>query len=87
MLSSTPGATHFGAMLYRNCVSGSRTVDPFTVKDIEGYTFQGYGSHIDEYPIPYLICSCAVGITTSDIDTFIIRLQKTFDRYRKMSVH
>lgn len=71
-------ATMLGSMLFTHCVSGARTVNPVKSRQIEGVVFQGYGSHCNDYPFPYLICSSAIGITQVDIDRFIVRLKKSY---------
>eukprot|EP01137_Pigoraptor_chileana_P035385 Opistho-2@29300 len=71
-------ATMFGSMLFSRCVSGTRVVDPRKSEiTIEGHTFRGFGAHYDAYPTPYLTAAAALGITQTDIDTFIDRLDRT----------
>lgn len=45
-----------------------------TKKEVVGITFQGYGSHVNEYPSSYLVMACAIGIKKEYIDTFVTRL-------------
>jgi hypothetical protein len=46
---------------------------------ISGRSFVGYGAHHDDYPVPYAVCSCTLGITKQDIDLFLCRLHDTFE--------
>ena len=72
-----------GSMLFSRFVSGTRTVDCKTKKTISGIEFQAYGAHVDSYPVPYLCCSCTIGITKHDIDVFFERLKKCFHEITK----
>lgn len=45
-------------------------------KTINGHTFQGFGSHHNDYPVPYFTVAAAVGMKQSDVDTFCVRLVK-----------
>lgn len=69
-------ATELGSMLFTRCISGTRVVAQGSVKEIEGYSFQGYGSHCDNYPYSYLTAAAAIGMTSHDIELFIKRLDK-----------
>lgn len=53
-----------------------------TVCDI---SFSGYGTHIDNYPFPYLNAACAIGMTKDEVDIFIQRLDKAFVSFTKSS--
>jgi len=70
--------TMLGSMLFSRFVSGTRVGVPSTQKLVCGIMFDGYGTHIDSYPCPYLNVACAIGITKMDINTFIDRLEKTW---------
>lgn len=48
---------------------------------IGGHTFRNFGAHYDSYPCPYLTAAATVGMTTEDVDNFIIRLDKTLNKY------
>jgi len=52
-------------------------VDPKKHKTVCEINFNSYGSHKDDYPVPYLNAACAIGQSRSEIDTFIKRLDKT----------
>lgn len=75
--------TQFGAMLFTRCVSGTRVVPRCEVKTMNGHNFQGYGSSVDDFPHAYLTAACAIGVSTSELDEFLTRLDKTFVEYRK----
>ena len=47
---------------------------------ISGLTFQGFGAHHDCYPSNYLTAAAAVGMTRSDVDSFIKRLDKVLTK-------
>lgn len=46
----------------------------------------GYGSHLDNYPQPYLSFACAIGVTKEEIDTFAQRLDKTLSEVTKKAL-
>lgn len=52
-------------------------------KEIEGYAFEGYGSHCDNYPYSYLTAAAAIGMTSQDIELFIKRLDKVMNECLK----
>uniref|UniRef100_A0A6B2L3K0 O-phosphoseryl-tRNA(Sec) selenium transferase n=2 Tax=Arcella intermedia TaxID=1963864 RepID=A0A6B2L3K0_9EUKA len=78
-----PDSTFIGSMLFSRGCSGLRVVSCKDTKTIQDLTFQGYGSHTDHYPTPYLTVAAAIGITQSDIDTFTARLDKTLSEWHK----
>ena len=45
-------------------------------KNINGYTFAGFGAHTATYPCSYLTAAAAIGMTKDDVDLFIKRLDK-----------
>lgn len=75
--------TELGSMLFTRCVSGTRVVATDTVKEIEGYKFQAYGSHCDKYPTAYLTAAAAIGMTRQDVDLFVRRLDKVLTDIHK----
>ena len=77
------GPTLLGSMLFKRCVSGTRTVDPRTEKTVNGFAFAGYGAHLDLYPHAYLSAACAIGIRKEEIDMFLKRLDATVLEYKK----
>ncbi|XP_078256649.1 O-phosphoseryl-tRNA(Sec) selenium transferase [Rhinoraja longicauda] len=68
--------TQLGSMLFTRLVSGARVVPVGTKQDINGYTFQGFMSHTNCYPCPYLNAASAIGIKKQDVDLFIKKLDK-----------
>ena len=73
-------ATKLGSMLFTRFVSGTRVVPKGEVKEVSGYTFQGFGSHTDSYPCAYLTAAAAMGMTKDDVDSFIKRLDKVLGK-------
>ncbi|EAL67325.1 O-phosphoseryl-tRNA selenium transferase [Dictyostelium discoideum AX4] len=71
-----------GSKLFSRSCSGSRVIDLKSNKKllIGGLEFNNYGSHIDNYSTSYLTVACAIGITKLEIDTFIQRLSKLFNK-------
>ena len=49
-------------------------------KEVSGYTFQGFGSHSNEYPCSYLTAAAAIGMERDDVDLFIKRLDKVLTK-------
>ena len=70
--------TLFGSRLFKKNVSGARVVSLWEQVSVGGTKFAAYGSHHDHYPVPYVVCSCTIGITQKDIDLFIARMRKSF---------
>ena len=82
-LTSVPDASgegkavsDLGAMLFTRGVSGTRVLTGKDVKKIEGYEFKSWGSHSDDMDIPYLTAAAAIGMTKSDVELFVKRLDK-----------
>lgn len=76
LLGAKSGASSLGAKLFTKCVSGARVITGVDEKVIDGHRFKGYGAHIDDYPVPYLTVSCAIGMTKQDADLLVQRLEK-----------
>jgi len=55
-----------------------RVVTRGTEQEIAGQHFTGFGAHHSNYPCTYLTAAAALGITNSDVDNFIRRLDKVF---------
>ncbi|XP_048448136.1 O-phosphoseryl-tRNA(Sec) selenium transferase [Rhincodon typus] len=68
--------TQLGSMLFTRLVSGARVVPVGSEQIINGYTFQGFMSHINRYPCPYLNAASAIGMKRQDVDLFIKKLDK-----------
>jgi hypothetical protein len=45
--------------------------------------FRGYGSHYNEYPVPYLNVACAIGITLRDIEVSLERIAKVLREVKR----
>jgi len=52
-------------------------------QEIGGHHFTGFGAHHSSYPCTYLTAAAALGITKSDVDNFIRRLDKVFAKKTK----
>lgn len=69
--------TMIGSMLFTRGVSGCRIISTTDVKTIDGYKFQGWGSHISHSNnTPYITAAAGLGITKSEVDSFIDKLDK-----------
>ncbi|XP_071956294.1 O-phosphoseryl-tRNA(Sec) selenium transferase-like [Antedon mediterranea] len=79
---SDKSITHFGSMLFKRSVSGTRVVAEGSNKEIGGVRFKNYGSHCDEYPYIYITAAAAIGMTQNDVDLFIKRLQKVIAKWK-----
>eukprot|EP00999_Lentomonas_sp_LEN2_P001312 NODE_233_length_1837_cov_101.212281_g208_i0.p1 GENE.NODE_233_length_1837_cov_101.212281_g208_i0~~NODE_233_length_1837_cov_101.212281_g208_i0.p1 ORF type:complete len:344 (+),score=5.61 NODE_233_length_1837_cov_101.212281_g208_i0:736-1767(+) len=73
--------TFLGSMLYTRCVSGARVVPVRTVKVVNGFEFEGFMAHHAKYPAGYLTVAAAVGLTKSEISTFITRLKMVLEKF------
>ncbi|KAG0722454.1 O-phosphoseryl-tRNA(Sec) selenium transferase [Chionoecetes opilio] len=74
--------TELGSQLFLRGVSGVRVVTPDQVKVVAGVTLKGWGAHHPNYPHAYLTAAAALGMTRTDVDTFMARLEKCL---KKMS--
>lgn len=64
-----------GSMLFTRGVSGCRIISTTEVKTIDGYKFQGWGSHISHSNnIPYITAAAGLGVTKMEVDSFIDKL-------------
>ncbi|XP_035827856.1 O-phosphoseryl-tRNA(Sec) selenium transferase [Aplysia californica] len=75
-------ATQIGSMLFTRFVSGTRVVAPGKDNRVSGYHFKNFGAHYDNYPCAYLTAAGAIGMTKSDVDLFITRLDKVLSKYK-----
>ncbi|KAG1928040.1 O-phosphoseryl-tRNA(Sec) selenium transferase [Pimephales promelas] len=73
---SNAAVTQLGSMLFTRQVSGARVVPLGVEQTVSGHTFNGFMSHTDSYPCPYLNAASAIGITKEDITLCIKRLEK-----------
>ncbi|XP_056113811.1 O-phosphoseryl-tRNA(Sec) selenium transferase [Rhinichthys klamathensis goyatoka] len=80
---SNAAVTQLGSMLFTRQVSGARVVPLGVEQTVSGHTFNGFMSHTDSYPCPYLNAASAIGITKEDITLCIKRLEKCLKSLRK----
>lgn len=79
--------TQFGSMLFHRCVSGTRVVPRHVIQRLgPDHTVIGFGSSCDDYPHAYLTAACAIGVSDSEINEFMRRLEKTFCEFKKKQV-
>ena len=72
-----------GSMLFTRGVSGCRIISTIDLKTIDGYKFQGWGSHISHSNnIPYITAAAGLGITRNEVDSFIDKLDKVLLKVR-----
>lgn len=75
--SEAPASTaFFGSMLFTRCVSGTRVVPREQHKCVGDIDFTGYGASVTGYPHDYFTAACAVGLSTEELDEFLVRLDK-----------
>ncbi len=79
---SSNQSSYLGSLLFSRCVSGTRVVSGRDTKSIAGITFQGWGAHTASYPVPYLTAAVAIGVSESELDTFLVRLNSALDEFR-----
>ena len=58
-----------------------RVVVPGSKKEINGVTFAGWGAHTNNYRCAYLTAAAAIGMTKSDVDVFLKRLDKCLAKF------
>lgn len=75
--------SYLGSMLFSRFISGTRIGVPESKKTICNILFNGYGTHFDNYPFPYLNVACAIGIQQEEIDLFVEKLDKVFVAFNK----
>ena len=63
-----------GAMLFARRVSGTRVISTSNTKEVCGRSFPSYGASYSHYPTNYMTAACAVGLTESEVDRFLDRL-------------
>lgn len=72
-----------GSMLFTRGVSGCRIISTTDVKAIDGYKFQGWGSHISlSNNTPYITAAAGLGMTKLEVDNFIDKLDKILLKVR-----
>ncbi|XP_049645955.1 O-phosphoseryl-tRNA(Sec) selenium transferase [Suncus etruscus] len=75
--------TQLGSMLFTRQVSGARVVPLGSVQTVNGYSFKGFMSHMNNYPCAYLNAAAAIGMTKQDVDLFIKKLDKCLKTLQK----
>lgn len=86
--------TKLGSMLFIRGVSGARVVNvsdgsdnnPSLNKIISGYQFKNWGSHSNTYPHSYLTVAASIGMTKSDVDTFIRKFSSVMSSLKSNGV-
>lgn len=74
--AGAPASAFLGSMLFTRCVSGTRVVPRGQHKSVGGVDFTGYGASVTDYPHDYLTAACAVGLSSAELDEFLLRLDK-----------
>ena len=63
-----------GAMLFARRVSGTRVIAANSTKEVCGKAFTSYGASYSNYPTNYITAACAIGLTSSEVEKFLERL-------------
>ncbi len=71
--------TFLGSKLFSKCVSGTRVIARHKSQKVAGYSFDGYGSHCDDYGATYLTAAAALGTSMDDVQEFLRRLHYLHD--------
>lgn len=75
--------TEIGSMLFTRFVSGTRVIsNSSTDSTINGLKIINFGAHCDKYNCPYLTAAASIGMTRTDVDTFVTRLDKVLKKYK-----
>ena len=75
--------TKLGSMLFLRNISGTRVITTVEFKTIEGYKFNGWGSHCDSFKVPYLTAAASIGVEKTEIDGFIKKLNSVLLKLQK----
>jgi len=60
--------TYLGSLFYKRQVSGIKIIAPSPTLKWNGYNFNNYGSHCQDFPIlPYCAFACAIGISEEEV--------------------
>ncbi|KAG4077619.1 hypothetical protein HA402_008879 [Bradysia odoriphaga] len=78
---------NIGSMLFKRGISGARFVSMGEIKSIDGYTFEGWGTHSSKCNInvAYLTMAAGIGIEMADVDVVIEKLIEVLDKVKSMS--
>ena len=49
---------------------------------ISGLKITNFGAHCDSYNTPYLTAAASIGMTKTDVDIFVTRLDKVLNKYK-----
>ncbi len=60
-----------------------RVVGSGAEKTIGPHKFTNWGSHYNDYPCAYFTAAAAIGMTRTEMDTFIKRLDQVFIKFSK----
>ena len=78
-VGSTP--SFIGAKLFQKCISGTRVVESGIIKNVCGYTFEGWGASINNYDENYITMACPIGLTIDEVKIFIPKLYQILKKY------
>ena len=76
-------ADQLGSMLFSRQVSGPRGVVKGTAKKIGSFAFENYGSHHSAYPHEYVTFACGIGMTQTEVDSVVSRLDRALKELSK----
>jgi len=75
--------TEIGSKLFQRNVTGARVVTPGTTKTIGAVTFTNFGSHSNDYPVPYITFAASVGMRVGDVGVLVEKLDKVLSKVYK----
>lgn len=82
-LTTDSSITEIGSMLFTRFVSGTRVVsNSATESTISGLKLTNFGAHCDSYNTPYLTAAASIGMTKTDVDIFVTRLDKVLNKFK-----
>lgn len=63
---------------------GARIITLGKEKNIEGYKFMNYGSHINNYnQLPYFTIAAAIGMKQGEINMLCEKLEESLNEFKK----
>lgn len=76
--------TFLGSLFYSRQFSGIKVITKKPATEINGLSFNNYGSSCQDYPfLPYMCFAAAIGISDKDINTFCAKAEEIFEIYIK----
>ncbi|XP_065354399.1 O-phosphoseryl-tRNA(Sec) selenium transferase [Calliphora vicina] len=78
--------TKLGSMLYTRGISGTRVVARDSTKTIDGYEFKNWGTHEDRNGPAYLTAAATLGLTLSEIEVFLKKLNECWKDLQSQKV-